>query len=54
MAECTYKLEDFKHCMSSKSMHPQEKYDAWIRRKAEWWARRRMSKSSEDVWEVRT
>ena len=54
MAECTHKLEDFKHCMSSKSMHPQEKYDAWIRRRAEWWARRRMSKSSEDVWEVRT
>ena len=54
MAECQNKLEDFKYCMSSKSMHPQEKYEAWIRRRAEWWARRRMTKSSEEVWEIRT
>lgn len=54
MAECGQKLEDFKFCMSSKGLHPQEKHDAWIRRRAEWWARRRMTNSSEDVWEVRT
>lgn len=54
MSECGHKLEDFKYCMSNKGMHPQEKYDAWIRRRAEWWARRRMTNSSEDVWEVRT
>ncbi|EKM54010.1 uncharacterized protein PHACADRAFT_145584 [Phanerochaete carnosa HHB-10118-sp] len=54
MSECGQKLEDFKFCMSNKSMHPQEKYDAWIRRRAEWWARRRMTTSSEDIWEART
>ena len=51
---CAYKFEDFKFCLSNKAMHPQEKYEAWIRRRAEWWARRRMSKSSEEVWEIRT
>ncbi|GJE97400.1 hypothetical protein PsYK624_136170 [Phanerochaete sordida] len=54
MSECGQKLEDFKFCMSNKGVHPQEKYDAWIHRRAEWWARRRMTNSSEDVWEVRT
>ncbi|KAF7795413.1 hypothetical protein EIP86_006571 [Pleurotus ostreatoroseus] len=54
MAECNQKLEDFKFCMSSKSMHPEERRNVWIRRRAEWWARRRMSGSSEDVWEMRT
>ncbi|KAH8108109.1 hypothetical protein BXZ70DRAFT_1003512 [Cristinia sonorae] len=54
MTECTQKLEDFKFCMSSKGMHPEEKRDAWIRRRAEWWANRRLAKSSEDVWDVRT
>ncbi|PSR97273.1 hypothetical protein PHLCEN_2v4336 [Hermanssonia centrifuga] len=53
MAECGQKLEDFKFCMSSKSQHPEEKRDAWLQRRAEWWARRRMSKSSEDVWDIR-
>lgn len=42
-----------KFCFSNKSMHPQDKYEAWIRRRAEWWARRRMTKSSEDVWQIR-
>ena len=54
MAECGQKLEDLKFCMSNKSLHPEEKYEAWIRRRAEWWARRRMVKSSEDVWQIRT
>ncbi|KAJ3485166.1 hypothetical protein NLI96_g5152 [Meripilus lineatus] len=54
MSECSNKLEDFKFCMSSKSMHPEEKREAWIRRRAEWWAQRRLAQSSEDVWEVRT
>ncbi|OSD05926.1 hypothetical protein PYCCODRAFT_1464625 [Trametes coccinea BRFM310] len=54
MATCQPKLEDFKFCMSVKGMHPEEKRDVWIRRRAEWWARRRMQKSSEDVWDVRT
>lgn len=54
MATCSPKLEEFKFCMSLKGMHPEEKRDVWIRRRAEWWARRRAHKSSEDVWDVRT
>ncbi|KAI0699541.1 hypothetical protein BC835DRAFT_537151 [Cytidiella melzeri] len=54
MAECAQKGEDFKFCMSNKSMHEEEKYEAWIRRRAEWWAKRRLAKSSEDVWQVRS
>jgi hypothetical protein len=53
MSVCDRKLDDFKFCMSLKSLHPEEKRDAWIRRRAEWWANRRLSKSSEDVWEIR-
>ena len=54
MSECAQKMEDFKFCMTSKSLHPEARRDAWIRRHAEWWARRRMTRSSEDVWEMRT
>ena len=50
---CSDKLDNFKFCMSSKGMHPEEKRDVWIRRRAEWWANRRLTKSSEDVWEAR-
>ena len=34
-------------------MHPEEQREAWIRRRAEWWAHRRLEKSSEDVWDLR-
>ncbi|KIM75095.1 hypothetical protein PILCRDRAFT_827668 [Piloderma croceum F 1598] len=54
MSTCGEKLEDFKFCMSLKSMHPDDKRDAWIRRRAEWWAARRLEKSSENVWDIRT
>jgi len=54
MTECSQKVEDFKFCMSNNWMHPEEKREAWIRRRAEWWANRRLAKSSEDVWDVRT
>lgn len=54
MSTCGEKLEDFKFCMSLKSMHPDDKRDAWIRRRAEWWAARRLEKSSENVWDMRT
>lgn len=53
MSVCGRKMEDFKFCMSLKSMHPEDKRDAWIRRRAEWWAERRLGKSSEEVWDVR-
>ncbi|OSX62715.1 hypothetical protein POSPLADRAFT_1140715 [Postia placenta MAD-698-R-SB12] len=54
MSVCDHKLDDFKFCMSIKNMHPEEKRDAWIHRRAEWWARRRLERSSEDVWDIRT
>ena len=54
MSECAQKLDDFKFCMSIKSLHPEEKRDMWITRRAEWWAQRRATKSSEDIWEMRT
>jgi hypothetical protein len=54
MSVCGPKMEEFKYCMSIKSLHPEEKRDAWIRRRAEWWARRRLLRSSEDVWDMRT
>lgn len=53
MSECRDKMEDFKFCMSLKSMEPEAKRDAWIHRRAEWWASRRLGKSSENVWDVR-
>jgi hypothetical protein len=53
MSSCSSKLEDFKFCLSLKALHPEEKREAWIRRRAEWWARRRTEKSSEDVWNIR-
>lgn len=51
--DCSQKLEDFKFCLTLKSLHPEERRDAWIRRRAEWWVNRRMSRSSEDVWDIR-
>lgn len=53
MSECRDKMEDFKFCMSLKSMEPDSRRDAWIRRRAEWWASRRLGKSSENVWDMR-
>lgn len=53
MSECSDKLEDFKFCMSLKSLHPEQKKDAWIQRQAERQAARRLDKSSENVWEIR-
>ncbi|KAH8119640.1 hypothetical protein DFH11DRAFT_1566191 [Phellopilus nigrolimitatus] len=53
-AVCGRKMEDFKFCMSLKSLDQDEKREAWIRRRAEWWATRRLAKSSEDVWDMRT
>lgn len=50
---CAPKMEDFKFCLSLKSMHPEERRDAWITRRAEWWANKRLIRSSEDVWEIR-
>ncbi|KAG7530892.1 hypothetical protein FFLO_04715 [Filobasidium floriforme] len=51
---CTTKFEDFKYCMSLKSVDEEERRKMWIRRRAGWWAARRVGGSSEDVWDVRS
>lgn len=51
---CSWKFQDFKYCMSLKSEDPEGKRELWVKRRAEWWARRRVGVSSEDVWDVRT
>ena len=51
--DCDRKFDDFKFCLTLKVMHPEERREAWIRRRAEWWAHRRLGKSSEDVWDIR-
>jgi len=54
MAHCSTKWNEFKFCMSIKGLHPEQRRDAWIRHRAEWWARRRLGSGSENVWEQRT
>ena len=51
--DCDRKYDEFKFCLTLKVMHPEEQREAWIRRRAEWWAHRRLGKSSENVWEIR-
>lgn len=53
MAHCSAKWNEFKFCLSTKGLHPEQRRDAWIRHRAEWWARRRLGTSSENVWERR-
>jgi hypothetical protein len=53
MAHCSPKWNEFKFCLSIKGLHPEQRRDAWIRHRAEWWARRRLGTSSENVWERR-
>ncbi|KAF8265791.1 hypothetical protein EI94DRAFT_1734545 [Lactarius quietus] len=53
MAHCSSKWNEFKFCLSIKGLHPEQRRDAWIRHRAEWWARRRLGTSSENVWERR-
>ncbi|KAL1407531.1 hypothetical protein Q8F55_006964 [Vanrija albida] len=52
--DCTYKFEDFKYCMSLKGEDTEARRQLWIKRRAEWWAKRRVGESSEDVWDART
>ena len=51
--DCDRKFDEFKFCLTLKVMHPEERREAWIRRRAEWWAHRRLGKSSENVWDIR-
>ncbi|EIW83153.1 hypothetical protein CONPUDRAFT_51664 [Coniophora puteana RWD-64-598 SS2] len=54
MAECKQKMEDFKFCMSNKGLHPEQRRETWLQHRAEWWAQRRLERSSEFVWDKRT
>jgi hypothetical protein len=40
--------------MSVKSLSEEKKEDVWVKRRAEWWAQRRLGRSSEDVWDAKT
>ncbi|KAI0311709.1 hypothetical protein OF83DRAFT_1068362 [Amylostereum chailletii] len=53
MARCAGRFHAFKFCMSNNRLHPEQKRDEWIHHRAEWWARRRLGASSENVWEIR-
>jgi hypothetical protein len=54
LQDCKHKLDDFKFCLTMKGMSAEEKYDAWIQRKAEKTASMRLGReSSENVWEIR-
>ncbi|GAA5849524.1 hypothetical protein JCM3766R1_000219 [Sporobolomyces carnicolor] len=52
--DCSPKFEDFKFCMSVKGLSEERKEVVWIKRRAEWWAQRRLGRSSEDVWDAKT
>lgn len=52
-AQCSSKFDEFKFCLSLKALPAEEKRAEWIRRRAEWWALRRLTRSSEDVWDMR-
>nr|ODN90608.1 hypothetical protein L203_01719 [Cryptococcus depauperatus CBS 7841] len=49
--DCSWKFQDFKYCMSLKSEDPEGKRELWVKRRAEWWAKRRVGASSEDIWD---
>ncbi|EPQ26872.1 uncharacterized protein PFL1_05507 [Pseudozyma flocculosa PF-1] len=52
--DCKDKLDDFKFCLTLKGMSQEEKYEAWIHRKAQKSATKRLGpESSENVWEIR-
>ncbi|SNX85083.1 uncharacterized protein MEPE_03792 [Melanopsichium pennsylvanicum] len=54
LQDCKGKLDDFKFCLTLKGMSQEERYDNWIRRKAEKTAEKRLGReSSETVWELR-
>lgn len=52
--DCQWKWQDFKYCLSMKSEPTEKRRELWIKRRAEWWANRRMTGSSEDVWDLRS
>jgi len=53
MSDCSRALENWKYCLSMRGLEPERRKEEWVRRRAEWWASRRMGPNSEDVWESR-
>ncbi|KAL7421058.1 hypothetical protein Q5752_003942 [Cryptotrichosporon argae] len=52
--DCGYRFADFKYCLSLKGEDVEARRRLWVRRRAEWWAARRVGGSSEDVWDARS
>jgi hypothetical protein len=51
--DCQDIFHDWAFCLTLRGLEPEEKRRQWIQRRAEWWARRRLGRSSEDVWDAR-
>jgi hypothetical protein len=51
--DCNPKWDDYKFCLTLKFKEDDDRYEGWIKRRATWWAKRRLDKSSEDVWAMR-
>lgn len=51
--KCDRPWDDFKWCFFNNKLDDEQKLKAWIERRADWWARRRLNRSSEDVWDAR-
>ena len=51
--DCKDKLEDFKFCLTMRGITAEERRDRWLQRKSEKTAAKRLTSSSEDVWEMR-
>jgi hypothetical protein len=41
------------YCLSMKAEEMEDRKELWIKRRAEFWAKRRVGPSSEDVWDRR-
>ena len=53
MAECSQKSKDWRFCLTLKTLDAEERRKEWLMHRARWWAERRTSGSSEDVWDMR-
>ncbi|GAA97144.1 uncharacterized protein L969DRAFT_92007 [Mixia osmundae IAM 14324] len=51
--DCSWHYENFKFCLSVKSLPKPEREEEWIARRARWWTTRRLNGSSEDFWTTR-
>ncbi|CAD6584725.1 MAG: hypothetical protein CYPHOPRED_002831 [Cyphobasidiales sp. Tagirdzhanova-0007] len=51
--DCSAKWDDFKFCMANRSLSEEQKTEEWIKRRAEFWAVKRLESSSEEIWEAK-